>query len=334
MTSKNLKLVTGLATLAGVIAIVVFFNRPALERAKTIAVAAASQKSPATGVTSTARAESVAATNDVKNSNRALQSASFRLRQDFLASRDWRSFALTAMSRPKEGGYFYASYVTGLCSRDVSALRDAANRAVSVSVASKGTVSTNMLQAVDRMVAACASFVPGEATDLHTTVKTTSANGQDPLVVATKAVTTALASGDRDNLRAAVSSLLATGDPLATSDAGILNRVMAANVGSDRKEGHLWFNGKVYGPDDTREYTAVLLASQVATCQQDAPCALDDQLVLACVGGGNCSTDHMEYVRDQIALAGTDAPTFERVASIAQRMRMALASGDVTAFVR
>ena len=262
------------------------------------------------------------------------QPISVRLRQELLASRDWRAFAISAMARPQEGGYFYALYATNLCGRDTNALRDAAANAVGTAVASKGTVSAETLAAVDRIVAACASFASGEARELRASVKAMAKDGQDPLVAANLAVEKALAAGDRDVLRNAVGLLFATGDPLAVSSGNVLNRVMASNSGADRKDGQLWFNGKAFGTEDGREYSAVLLAAQMAVCQQDAPCALDDQLSIACVSGGDCTAGRLGYIKSQLDLAGADAPTFERVSSLAGAMRAALASGNVGAFIR
>ena len=58
-----------------------------------------------------------------------------------------------------------------------------------------------------------------------------------------------------------------------------------------------WFDGKVYSTADMREYTDFKLALDLAACDDEHPCALDDMMMLSCMGGYNCATDRHEYTR-------------------------------------
>ena len=234
----------------------------------------------------TPRVKSNAATAPV---NRALDTPltplakrviSERLQQEFRDAADWRAFAISAMARPSEGGYFYAMRATSLCGRRMDDLTEEGKATIAQSVQKNGTVSSVQLQLVERHGHAMRSVRERRS---RSTVSGGRAarggDGADPLVRAAKAANAAISGGDHGARKAALDLVLATGDPLVASDTDLLRRSM---IDKDRT---FWFDGERFEVDrDGERLAELLLALKLAACQPNALCPVDDDMTLACIG--------------------------------------------------
>ncbi len=259
---------------------------------------------------------------------------SSRLRAAMAVSTDWRQFALEAMTRPGEGGYFYARHVASICARGFNAfvqhVQDGGRRLV----AAGSTVSSRQLQEIDRATSICSGFDPVEAAGLVDAIDRQSVDRQDPLMNGADAARTAIANGDRASLANAVQQVLGVRDPLLLSDNGLLAAVMASDPDASAVRG--WaFDGKVYSVADPRGYADFKTALDLASCDAGSPCGMDMLVLGTCVGSPQCPDDAHDYARSRYVSSGraTDVQ-FSNVTSIETRIRQALKDGNVAAFVR
>lgn len=254
-----------------------------------------------------------------------------RLRAEFWGATDYRSFVLSAMQRPAEGGYFYAKHVALACAtRPTSAFVEDGIRK---SVADRGTLPPAQLRAGDRMLAQCATFAPGEARQLFLEIGSRLADGRDPLVEADRLVTDAASSGDPASLRTAVTRLLEVADPMLLTETGAL-MVVARSDAQARAQDGLWLEGVLVTRDDEAAYWLSSTAIAIGSCPATGRCALDEWLQSSCIASGDCQGDLQGYFRSAMQDGGMSAGDIDRVFARAARVRRAIAEKDVSFFVR
>jgi hypothetical protein len=258
---------------------------------------------------------------------------SAKLRADFASAQSWRAFALEALARPKEGGYFYAIYAADLCSRDVRALSKEGEKSISSTVSTTGTVSSGLQDVVKKVSTRCADFSQGEAAELSRTTRKRAEDGTDPLMMAVDRLNASLRLKDRNNLETALAGLLATRDPLVLDGSENLRRAMSAGSDLDKNGAVFYFEGVNYMTKREEEVGALIFAMRLATCTDNVPCALSDGMELDCITGGDCSMDRVAYVKKALAVAGPAQVSYQYVDDLRQKISAAIASNNVTAFL-
>ncbi len=269
---------------------------------------------------------------------RAITSAevrpSTRLVADFKASKDWRAFAMSARSRPEEGGYFYAMYVANLCGTGVASMPHLARESISNRVAETGTVNSAQIVMTEKFMSRCASFARNEAADLYRDTKQASADNRDPILNALGRVAAALSTKDAQLIRPALAELLALGDPLAPYKDDLLVRVTSRST-EVKNPGDVWFDGNMYGIDDLNRFSTFRLALSLAACSAQEPCEMDLHMMLACLGGQNCAQSREEYLRQQYVNQGSmTEEQYAHAVSLSSRIRQVVANREVEALVR
>lgn len=260
--------------------------------------------------------------------------ASERLGEELREATDWRVFALSAQTRPKEGGYFYAMYAANLCGRGIKNISEAARLNVQKTVASKGTISLDQLAGASRVSTICASFVAGEAAELYASLREKGQDGLDPIINATQELSAALKLKDNTQIKLAFRALLNTGDPLALSENVTLARILSGDPEAKKVNGY-WFDGKIYSSNDIMEFSGFQFALDLAQCGNGVPCQLDETMMLNCISGGDCTKDRHIYLRNQYVKEGSlSEAQFTQVLALEKRIKQALAGGEVGAFVR
>jgi hypothetical protein len=253
---------------------------------------------------------------------------------EFKEARDWRAFAIAARSRPEEGGYFYAMYVSDLCGRGIASRSDLAGAAISTVVGKTGTVSPAMLRMIDKFRNRCASFSLDEASDMYLSTKDAAADGRDPIVNAVRGVSIALTKKDPQFVKEALRVLMSLDDPLAPYKDELLLRVMSKST-EVKTGGDLWFDGALYGIDDPDKRSTLLLAVSLAACSTSAPCELDDQMMLGCIGGQICTDSREDYLRQQyVNQGGMSQELYAQAVGLSNRISHVIASRQVEALVR
>ncbi|WP_048438655.1 hypothetical protein [Caenimonas sp. SL110] len=261
---------------------------------------------------------------------RAASGPSSKLVAELRSARDWRAFALNARTRPEEGGYFYAMYVSNICGMPIASMPEEAQAANAQAVAKHGTISTVRMELAAKLSGRCSSFSADEASSLYDETRRASENGRDPLMAATRKLRGAL-NASSDEKQEALKSLLALDDPLALFDGNLLMLVMARSA---ETKGELWFNGTSYGSDPVK-YSTLQVAMAVAGCSSQAPCEVDTHMMLACLGGQFCTDSREDYLRNQFTAQGgmTEAQYAEGL-NLAAQMTRAISNKQVSAFVR
>lgn len=257
------------------------------------------------------------------------RNVSAQLQKELHAARDWRTFALSAQGRPREGGYFYATYAINLCGMNVPEIVKQAKQLAEEEVHASSTVPSERLAAIEAFSSRCASFTDGETGQMWLALKTKSADGLDPLVNARRAIDDAFKSKDVDRIRTAAAELLAMADPLLAGEGEMLRRIMLSNP-AGKKLGAYWFEGQIYFQDSSE----FALALQLGLCKESVPCQLDEQVQLSCITGGDCKTDRQGYVLAQYRQLGDGEAGFSRVLAIADRIRAALEAGRAESFLQ
>jgi hypothetical protein len=281
---------------------------------------------PAAGIDVEKRA-TIESIQEVRSSAR-----SSKLVAEFRSSKDWRAFALAAKSRPEEGGYFYAMYASNLCGMGVARMPQMAQQAVASTVAATGTVAPKVMELSERLLARCASFAEGEAASIYRETKESAANDRDPIVTARRKVSAALGESNTELVKETFGSLFMLDDPLAPYTDALLLRAMSKSAG---RAGETWFDGTVYGADDPTKLSSLRLATDLAGCTGDLPCELDTQMMLGCLGGQFCTDDREDYLRQQyVRRGGMSKAQFAEALALSNRIRRAVGSGQVEAFVR
>lgn len=263
------------------------------------------------------------------------RNVSAQLQMELHGARDLRTFALSAQGRPREGGYFYATYAINLCGMDVPGLVRHAKQLVEEEVRASSTISSERLAAIEAFSSRCTSFADGEVRQMLDALKAKSTDGADPLVNAHRAIDDAFKSKDTDRIRTAAAKLLAMGDPLLAGEGEMFRRIMWSNPAAKTKGlGAYWFEGQIYSSEDDRVLSEFSLALQLGQCKESAPCQLDEQIQLSCITGGDCKTDRQGYVLAQYRQLGDGEAGFSRVLAIANRIRAALEAGTAESFLQ
>ena len=257
---------------------------------------------------------------------------SSKLVAELEASKDWRAFALAARSRPEEGGYLYAMYVSNLCGMGVVQMPEVPREAIAKTVARTSTISAHGIELAERLMSRCASFAPDEASSVYLETQRMAADNKDPFIAAKREASNALKGSDKQLTREALSNLFALGDSLASYGDLSLLRAMSKSAGG--KFGEMWFDGTLYDAEDPVKISSVRLALDLAACSSRAPCDVDAQMIYGCMGGF-CTDSRTELLRNRYVTQGgmTEAQFAEAVA-LGKRIRRAVDSGRVEAFVR
>lgn len=266
---------------------------------------------------------------NVKPPSAAMQAA-------FAAATDWRAFAISALQRPGEGGRYYASYAAGLCGRDMPQLKEIIDAQTAQGIATSSTVSAQRLAAVEKFFSRCAAFAPGETKEIWSKARDT-AVGIDPLMDARNRLLAATRRKDAAQFRQSALDTLRTADPLLLSHEALLPRLMIfdpASPGSADKG--FWFDGETYPLDDSLRTSELMLAMKLGPCRDGALCALDDEIDINCVTGNDasCQTDRSSYLKNLYIENGGNEQSFDNAMRLAARIRHAIETADVNAFVR
>jgi hypothetical protein len=263
----------------------------------------------------------------------ARPSPSSALLGELSAAADLRAFALSALSRPAEGGHFYARYVAIACGLNFPAIRRMHDDSVAAKLSEHGTISPHQLAAGDNLPRRCASFVGDEVAQILEKVQAHDADGQDPLIAAERQARNALKSKDPAALRQAFAALQQVNDPLLWTQ-NSLPHTFAASDPEARKSGGIYFDGQVLTHDDPLSFLETRLALNLGFCIPELPCASDYQVQMSCLFDGHCVADRSEWMKAQyFAGGGTDAG-WTRVIALQNRIRAALSSGNTSMFVR
>ena len=229
--------------------------------------------------------------------------------KELAGSGDFRAFALAAMKRPQEGGYFYARYVAGICGRDFALLGRYAAQAISNEVSQNSTIAASRLTAMESLARNCAGFTSGEASRLVADIEQASDRAADPLLSVESRALQAVQSRDLDQLRAAFAALARLNDPLLWSQKRLYELIVSSDPEAAKVSGGFYFDGKVYSPDDRAAYTETKFALQLGACRDGEACAIDHLVSFICaVGSGACASDRNAFVKSQyVASGGTQA---------------------------
>lgn len=256
------------------------------------------------------------------------------LQQALVRSFDWRAFTLNAMTRPAEGGYFYAAHALGICGRNIQAVRQLAEKNAVTEIAETGTLDPRVVAIRARLFADCAAFVDGETAQLSRTLKAKiDTENSDPLTVAEREAIAAIRKASKSEVEAAARKLLALDDPLLLSARNLLYGIATADAEAREKTG-LVFNGKLITVAEEPEYTKALYALQLGACRNDAPCAADDEIRFACAAGRYCPASREADVRHRLSLIGAKTSDAEQVFEMAASVRRAVQERDIAFFVR
>jgi len=256
-----------------------------------------------------------------------------RLLRELAASNNLRAFAVSVMGRPSEGGIYYASYVANICGRDFGPIAKAGNAAIAKEIASNATVSTSRLTMMTELPQRCAAFVAGEPREMLSSLKARAQTSGDPLVAAEQNLIAAWKSGRPDSVRAAVVQLMQLDDPLLWTQHRLYNYVAQFDSEAKKATG-IYLNGKVYTQADGQKLLEVSTALELGFCKRDLPCALDDELKIVCAGGGDCAHDRYEKAKNSVLANGGTEDNWKSVLTLVNQIQAALASRNVSFFVR
>lgn len=267
---------------------------------------------------------------NVKSPSAAMQAA-------FAAATDWRAFAMSALQRPGEGGRYYANYAADLCGRNGPQLKEIIDARTAQGIATSSTVSAQRLAAVEKFFSRCAAFATGETKEVRSKAFGAT-DGADPLVEARNKLFAAHKSKDAAQFRQSALDALRTADPLLLSHEELLLRLMVFDPASQRAIGKdYWFDGETYPQqDDTLRTSELLLAVKLGTCREGALCALDDEIDISCVTGtdASCQTDRSSYLKNLYIENGGNEQSFDNAMRLAAKIRNAIETANVNAFVR
>lgn len=256
-----------------------------------------------------------------------------RLLQEMAASNDLRDFATSAMSRPGEGGIFYASYVANICGRDFEAIKAAGKAAIAKEVAPGASASTSRLALMADLPRRCSSFATGEASEMVRSLKDRAQTSGDPLVAAEQDLLAAWRSGRPELLRAAVGHLMQLDDPLLWTEHRLYSYVAQFDPEAKKATG-LFLNGKVYTDADGLRYLEASTALELGFCKRGLPCGPDDVLQVVCASAGNCPQDRDAKAKDYLLANGGSEDNWKNVLALMTQIQAALASRNVAFFVR
>jgi hypothetical protein len=216
-----------------------------------------------------------------------------RMVEDFKAAKDWRAFAINARDRPAEGGYFYAMYVSNICSIGAVSRPDLARNAIANTVARTGTLDAATAEATGRLTTLCGSFSGDEASSLYRDVRQASADSRDPVVNARRNVLAAMNANDSASLRDAARDLFMLRDPLAPFTGELLGMLISKAAGP--KASAMWFDGQSFEIEDRMQSSILRLAVDISSCAENVPCDLDTRMVMGCLGNQFCTDKRVDY---------------------------------------
>lgn len=251
---------------------------------------------------------------------------------EYATSNNLRGFALQAITRPGEGGVFYAKHAANICGRDYAAVTRAGAAALDRQIRSAGTVPGYQLAMMEDLPRRCAGFVPGETSAFLADLKRFPL-AEDPLLAAEEDVRDAARSGRPEAIRAAVLRAMVLDDPLLWTE----NRLYDAVAQSDpeaRKVFGFYLNGVVYSEKDGLQHLEASTALDLGFCKPDLPCGLDDELRIVCATGGECAPDREAKARAFLLANGGAPEGWQRVIALAEQVRSAIANRNVGFFVR
>jgi hypothetical protein len=251
-------------------------------------------------------------------------------RSEFEGATDLRVFAQSARGRPEVGGYFYAIKAAEICSRGTVVLDNAAKVNLGNEIAAKGTVAARKIELTNQAQALCAGFAEGEASAFVSQMQEIAKNNKDPILLARGRTDAAVRTGDTESVRKAASELLRLGDPIAVADGLMLLRLMNFRPTSENSRS-LWFGGEDFGVEATGELS---LAIELARCTPGSPCKSQDALSISCASVVGCETDLIEFQRGLYLQSGGSEPRFGHILGLSGRIRSAIQSGAVDAFIR
>lgn len=253
---------------------------------------------------------------------------------ELASAKDWRVFALSARSRPGEGGYFYAMYVSNLCSRGIVNMPELNRDTIDRAVRNTGTVTSTLLAMIDSFSARCASFAPGEASDLYSNIKQASNDNRDPIIMAIDHLSMALKLRDREMAKASLRELLEIGDPLPLYKDAMLLRVLRLNSNTNTTD-EIWLDGKAYSSSNVEELSVLTLALDAAACGGKALCEVDEYMMLGCIGGQYCTSSREDYLRHKfISQGGMTEKNFSRSIALSSRIQEVISTRRVDSLIR
>lgn len=269
-------------------------------------------------------------------SHNSAKSPSAAMQVAFAKAADWRAFAISALQRPSEGGRYYAIYAADLCGRNMPLLKEIVDAQTAKGIATSSTVSAQRLAAVEKFFSRCAAFAPGETKEIKSKAMG-SMDGADPLVKARDGLLAAYKNKDVAQFRQSALSALQTADALLLSHEELLQRLLAFNSASPSLSGKdYWFDGEIYRQDDALRVSELLLAMKLGTCHEDSRCALDEEIAISCATGDDtsCQADRGAYLKGLYVSGGGNEQDFGNVIRLAGKVRNAIATANVDAFVR
>lgn len=258
---------------------------------------------------------------------------SARLLHELARSDDLKAFTATALTRPAEGGYFYAGYVVGtMCGRDWPAITSYGEAAVQQEIRAGRKVPAWRLGMMHDLPRRCSGFAPGETLATWAQIQSRPDLLDDPLLAAERELVDASRSRRPGALRAAVLRLMQIDDPLLWTARRLWDRVAQSDPRT-RGRGGYFFDRKVYQGNDPK-FLEVALALEIGFCKPDLPCAPDDELRVACAIGGDCAPDRSAKSRRFYLANGGSEKGWPRVTVLVSRIREAVRTRNVATFVR
>lgn len=257
---------------------------------------------------------------------------SARLLHELARSDDLKAFTTSALTRPAEGGYFYARYVANMCGRDWAVITRYGQAAVEPEIRASGPLPAWRVEMMQNLPRRCAGFAPGEAGAILADLKSRPDLLEDPLLSAERELVDASRAGRHAALRSAVRRLIQLDDPVLWTERRLWDRVAQSDPRT-RGRGGYFFDRKVYQGDDPK-FLEIALALEIGFCQPDLPCAPDDELSVVCATGGDCAPDRYAKSRSFYLANGGSEKGWPRVLALVRRIQNALRTGDVAMFVR
>ena len=154
-----------------------------------------------------------------------------------------------------------------------------------------------------------------------------------PLVAAEQNLIVAWRSGRPESMRAAVARLMQLDDPLLWTQHRLYHYVAQFDPEAKKSTG-IFLNGKVYTQADRQTFLEVTTALELGFCDRNLPCALDDELKIVCAGGGDCADDRYKKAKNLVLANGGTEDNWKSVLVLVNQIEAALASRNVSFFVR
>lgn len=258
---------------------------------------------------------------------------STRLLHELAKSQDLKAFTASALTRPAEGGYFYARYVAGtMCGHDWAGITSRGQAAVRQELRAGRKVPAWRHEMMRNLPRRCSGFAPGEAIAILADLRHRPDLGDDPLLAAERELLEASPSRRPGALRQAVLRLMRIDDPLLWTERRLWDRVAQSDALARGPIGY-FFDGRRFRGEEPK-FLEVALALELGFCRRGLPCAPDDELRVVCASGGACAPDRYAKSRRYYLANGGTAKGWPRVLALASRVRYGVRSGNVAMFVR